>query len=261
MTRAWWISVALLTLMVPAAAATDRDLAFDVRTSASLQVEAEAAGRYRYTWDWGDGETGVGARARHAYERPGVYAVALVAIDEHGREHRSVREVEVRAARPAVGFGIDLRAEGNLVRVEAEHEARARYAWDWGDGHRSHGRHATHAYAEPGRYEVELTVRHADGESSVERRTVVVRERAEVRQETQARHGGGGLSLLVGLGHEHGGDTTRDREAGRDAYGWSGDTRVSSSSYSHNDVPGASVPMLAAALAGAALVVKSFRRR
>lgn len=261
MTRAWWISVALLALLAPTAAATYRGVDLDVRAKADLQVEAQADAGYRYTWDWGDGETSVGARARHAYERPGVYKVVVVAVDDAGREHRLTREIEVRAERPSAGYVIDVETEDGAVRVEAEFEARARYEWDWGDGHRARGRQAAHAYAEPGTYEVALKITHADGSRTDERRTVVIRHAAdaEVRSESRARPAG--LSVSLGVGHDHGDDDDdRHARSRRDRYEGRSEASVSSSSSSYNSVPGVGAPMLGAVLAGAAVVVRAFRR-
>lgn len=262
MTTRVWISVALLALLAPTALATGRNIDFEVAAKADLQVETRADAGYRYTWDWGDGGTGVGARTRHTYERPGVYKVVVVAVDDAGHEYRRTREVEVKAERPSASHDIDVETRGDRVRVDAEYEARARYEWDWGDGHHTRGRHATHVYTEPGTYEVELKVTHADGSCSYERRTVVVRgdadedDRTTHRHSTRVRSPGIGVSVGLGHGHHHDDEVARD-----DRYEWRSDTSVSSSSYSHDDVPGFGAPLVAAALAGSALVVRALRRR
>lgn len=264
-----WISVALLALLAPTALAA-RDFEFDVAAKADLQVEAKADSRYRYTWDWGDGEAGVGAHARHTYERPGVYKVVVTATDDAGREYRRAREVEVKAERPAADVDVDVETDDNVVRVEAEHETRARYEWSWGDGHRSRGRHATHVYAEPGTYEIELKMTHADGSCTYERRTVVARggvaeadaedDGGSERREARVRSPGVGVSVSLGHGHHH--DDEDAYERGRNEPDeWRSDTSVHSSSSSHHNVPGVGAPMLALALAGAALLVRALRRR
>ena len=256
MKHTWWISVALVALLTPTVAATDRDIEFDIAAKADLRVEAKADARYRYTWDWGDGETSVGANARHTYERPGVYKVVVVAVDDDGREYRRTREIEVKAERPRASYDVDVETEDNVVRVEAEHERHARYEWDWGDGHRSRGRLATHVYAEPVTYEVELKVTHRDGSCTYERRTVVIRESTEVRHESRARSSG--VSVSVALGHDREDEDAYER-ARDDRHEWRSDTSVRSSSHAHHEVPGASVPLLGAALAGAAFVARGLR--
>ncbi len=50
----------------------------------------------------------------------------------------------------------------------------AEYAWDFGDGKTSSQSRLTHAYAEPGSYQVSLTVTDDDGETNTRTKTVVV---------------------------------------------------------------------------------------
>lgn len=254
MMRTLCLSVALVALLAPTAAARyDGTIDFDLRARADLEVEARADGRHEYRWEWGDGTTSVGAHARHAYDRPGVYRVVAVAVDEDGREHRRARQIEVRAA-PAPSHA-SIEVERDVARAEASAEAGARFEWDWGDGERSRGRHATHVYAEPGTYEVTLKVTHRDGSCTYERRTVVVHGVSEARHETRARSPG--VSLSVSLGHDHEDDTDEDERRHAE---WRSETRVHSSSHEKHDVPGFGVPLLGAGLGGAALLLRARRR-
>ncbi|HVM45155.1 MAG TPA: PKD domain-containing protein [Candidatus Thermoplasmatota archaeon] len=231
------MSVALVAMLAPTALAKHDSASFDfdVRAKADLEVEARADGRHQYRWDWGDGRSSVGAAARHTYERPGVYKVVVVAVDDEGREWRRTREVEVRAAAPAVR--VDVAVDGPTVRAEAAAERGARYEWDWGDGRASRGRLAAHTYAEPGTYEVTLKVTHRDGSCTYERRTVQVRADAGARHEARARGSGVSASVSLGLG----GEETREREERADTrarHEWRSETRVRSSSHEHHEVPG-----------------------
>lgn len=253
--RTLLIGLALLaTIQVPSAMARG-GVDFDLETKADLAVEARGAAGYRYAWDWGDGEATAGVRASHQYRAPGVYRVVVTATDDAGREWQRVREVEVRAAAPRAAE-IDVDVDRDEVVASVDVRSSARVAWDWGDGHTSRGRRASHHYDEAGVYTVEVTVTERDGSCWTERRVVRVEGDVARERHADARASGALVSARVSLGGwEDDEEEERDHEAR--AYA---DSDVRISSYDRHDAPGPAAPLVALAAAGVALMRRFTRR-
>ena len=153
----------------PAAAAGDdivvapgQPVAFD--GSGSLQGERPIA---RHLWDFYDGSQGTGASAEHVFAGPGRYIVTLTVEDDSSPPcnfDTDERIVQVNAApvaeagdrqRTAVGQQITL--DGNRsYDVDGE---IVDFAWDLADGTTKSGPVIQHVFAQPGTYDVRLTVR------------------------------------------------------------------------------------------------------
>lgn len=81
-------------------------------------------------------------------------------------------------ARPRVDFEVGVDVDLTVVaRIlsEADAELDFEYEWEWGDGEASAGAEASHAYAEPGEYEVTLKLTDEGGRCWRETRSVEVR--------------------------------------------------------------------------------------
>jgi len=118
-------------------------------------------------WDFGDGTAADGAKTEHRYERPGTYQVALtLASDSEAPACRQVsaRHVVTVNAPPVADAGKDRSvaiAEEAVFDASASHDADgaiSAYHWDFGDGDKADGIHATHRYRKPGTYDARLTV-------------------------------------------------------------------------------------------------------
>lgn len=120
----------------------------------------------RYVWSFGDGEQVEGPLAQKAYDTPGAYRVVLRASDDSLHPCNfgvATREVTVNFS-PVAEAGTDQTAEvGQTISLNgsASYDVDgtvSAYAWDMGDGTVLDGANVQHAYAEPGRYTVALTV-------------------------------------------------------------------------------------------------------
>ena len=119
-----------------------------------------------YHWDMGDGTKLDGASVGHTFEAPGTYDVALTVEDDAGvsnSEATDTAQVIVNAP-PVPVAGDDLSvATGEVITFDG---SRSRdpdgqlisYRWDLGDGTSANGEKITYAFAEPGTYQVRLSV-------------------------------------------------------------------------------------------------------
>ena len=119
-----------------------------------------------FAWRFGDGAAGAGKEVRHSYREPGTYEVSLTVTDDSGRVvDRARTEVGVKINRlpePVPGPPLTL-APGERVHLDgsASRDSDGRiigYRWDFGDGDSARGPRVSHAYAEPGRYALALSV-------------------------------------------------------------------------------------------------------
>ena len=119
-----------------------------------------------YHWDFGDGQSADGVQVTHTYNTPGGYAVTLTADD--GTSVSNSKSIITKALMinhpPAANAGPDqIVGPGEVVTFDASRSADSdgnivKYNWDFGDGTQGEGKQVTHAYAEPGSYEVRLNV-------------------------------------------------------------------------------------------------------
>ncbi|MDX6750366.1 PKD domain-containing protein [Geminicoccaceae bacterium 1502E] len=151
------------------------------RVAAGEKVRLDASRSYdidgaisRFAWDLGDGASAGQAAVEHAYERPGTYVVALEVEDDAGLANsRATAATRILVNEPPVAdAGPDRSAAvGELLRFDgggsSDGDGRiVRHAWEFGDGATGGGERVAYAYAEPGTYEVRLTVVDDSGTSS-----------------------------------------------------------------------------------------------
>jgi PKD repeat protein len=171
-----------------AVAGSDRTVApgqaVDFNGSESLAGDREIV---RYFWDFGDGGRARGESAVHTYQTPGDYRVVLRVEDgslppcNFGLDSADIR---VNAA-PVAEAGVDLQVSADEQftldggRSYDLDGAIVAHSWDLGDGTLADGPVVRHAFAVPGSYDVELTVRDDSGaanDSNSDRLRVLVNE-------------------------------------------------------------------------------------
>lgn len=122
-----------------------------------------------YHWDFGDGGSATGKTAEHRYSKDGKFTVTLRVVDDSGLEASTETEINVVNSSPVPAF--TLAVNGKDVQVNASGTTDAEgaiqeYSWDFGDGTTESGKTATHKYAEPGDYDITLSVTDEDGTSA-----------------------------------------------------------------------------------------------
>ena len=137
--------------------------------SASADPDGSIA---RFDWAFGDGASGQGPRPVHVYREPGAYDVRLTVTDDSGTVRSSSSDslrVLVNQA-PIADAGPDqLGAPGQELTFSGSASLDpdgdiARYLWDFKDGSTASGERVTHKFAQPGTYQVRLTVQDDTGQ-------------------------------------------------------------------------------------------------
>jgi PKD repeat protein len=149
-----------------AAAGPDRRVATGEVVAFDATGSSDPDGRIvDWLWDFGDGGQARGAKVAYAYPTPGEYRVGLTVRDDSGTATSEARDrltVLVNAPPVAVAGPAQV-VTSSEVRFDGSGSsdpdgAIARYEWDFGDGGTGSGAMPTHVYAQPGTYQVRLTV-------------------------------------------------------------------------------------------------------
>lgn len=154
-----------------------------------------------YEWDFGDGTTADRETVSHVYDEAGTYTVSLRVTDSNGQEASDSEQITVNAL---PGGAVDTTANADEARpgeritfeavdVTDESTSSLRYAWDFGDGRQATGARVTHAYDDPGTYEVTLTITDNRGVSRT-----ITDELAVLASPTAALSVAGGGNVDVG---------------------------------------------------------------
>ncbi|HXQ93864.1 MAG TPA: PKD domain-containing protein, partial [Thermoplasmata archaeon] len=122
---------------------------------------------FTYAWNFGDGGTGTGISVDHVYGSAGVYPVSVTITDAHGLQGNASLTETVHSD-PSATFlwsraSVDV---GQLVYLNgsvANGTGPFQWNWSFGDGTYAAQSEATHAYAAPNGYEVQLVVTDALG--------------------------------------------------------------------------------------------------
>lgn len=117
-----------------------------------------------WTFTNSESKTLTGANPIYVFERPGTYIVTLKVSDEARNYDTDTVTITVfDVTKPTANFGYstsDLMA--SLDASESfDNVGIVEYKWDFGDGNSGTGMVTTHAYSEPGNYNVSLTVKDA----------------------------------------------------------------------------------------------------
>jgi chitodextrinase len=151
------------------------DVNFGIEFTSEVLNSSTFGEPVEFWWDFGDGNGSTEVTPRHAYSREGNYTVVLTLTDNRGNvTTASVSFSVVYPPLPQVtivaGSGvprnysasevIEFSATGLLTGPEGP---QLRYVWDFGDGKVMEGSAPEHSYAQPGTYNVTVTV--SDGHS------------------------------------------------------------------------------------------------
>ena len=163
-----------------------------VSADASASTDTDSTPIATYSFDWGDGSAATGpqagAAATHTYGTAGMYTVTVTVADSAGLSANAARTVVVSSADapPAAALSVSPTSGTAPLQVSADASAStdtdstpiATYSFDWGDGSSGTGQQAgataSHTYADPGTYTVEVTVTDSGGLSAKASRTVDV---------------------------------------------------------------------------------------
>ena len=121
---------------------------------------------FNYEWDLGDGTKIRGLKANHCYEEPGTYYVKLNVIDTLTGDiyfSQAVYEHNVEKIEQAYITAVDTATVTDEIKFNGNETylknfSIGNYYWDFGDGTRATDISASHKYAKPGTYNVQLGV-------------------------------------------------------------------------------------------------------
>lgn len=126
-------------------------------------------------WNWGDGTShGTTAIASHTYATSGARTVTLTATNTFGSTTATFAvTVTTASAAPVASFDLltapTLFAPAVVTGSNTSSNGPTTTEWRWGDGTTSAGYDASHVYAVPGFYRIELFVSNAVGSSTASR--------------------------------------------------------------------------------------------
>ena len=128
-----------------------------------------------YQWNFGDNQTGIGQNANHTYTQPGTYNVTLTVQTSGGCSDHITQTVTVNAS-PTANFNATTVCVGEDTQFTSTSTGQdiTSYQWNFGDNQTGTGQNVNHTYAQPGTYQVTLTVQANGGCSDQITRTVTV---------------------------------------------------------------------------------------
>lgn len=124
-----------------------------------------SVGAVSYVWDFDDGTpTSTAFEPSHTFLTPGDYSVMLIAIDSNSCNIADTAYLSVVVLNDSIDAEFDYTTIENCDSLTATFNiiddmfATTTFVWDFGDGTSSTIENPTHAYTEPGVYDVTLTV-------------------------------------------------------------------------------------------------------
>ncbi len=134
----------------------------------SIDFQNNTTGAIAFQWEFGDGTTSILANPVHTYTAEGSYTVSLLAINPDGCKDSLVLDDFIQVQQPVANFSVSDSAGCAPFTVTFTDEsssgsAIANYFWDFGDGQTSTEANPTITFANPGTYDVRLSVENADG--------------------------------------------------------------------------------------------------
>jgi PKD repeat protein len=133
-------------------------------TDKSLNVPAS------WKWNFGDDSTSTLQNPVHKYSSAGLFTVSLVATNSAGSNTKSIPNcITVEPQVPIADFTASLTivTVGQAVQfTDQSVNSPASWKWDFGDGSSSAVQNPGHAYTNPGKYTVSLTVSNVSGSNA-----------------------------------------------------------------------------------------------
>ncbi|MFN8446862.1 MAG: PKD domain-containing protein [Caldilineaceae bacterium] len=132
-------------------------------------------GPVTFAWDFGDGSSASTTNPTHDYTQASERTVVLTVSDDEGALCQSSLVLQLNdptqgTTAPAVAFeasdlAVAVGEEISLNAAAIADQETVSVTWDFGDGASSSILSATHAYVQPGRYELQLTATNEKGET------------------------------------------------------------------------------------------------
>jgi len=140
-----------------------------------------------WRWDFGDGSTSSERSPSHSYGTAGQYMVVLTVTDNDGATDTQTHEAKPTAPPPPpppankppeANFDTHCKHLTCTFTDASKDDDGSIVAWHWsfGDGDDSNERNPVHTYADPGHYDVSLTVTDNDGATGTKTRRADVKE-------------------------------------------------------------------------------------
>ena len=126
-----------------------------------------------YRWSFGDGHSATGPTGSNSFDEAGTYLVTLTIEDGIGRSDQVTRSVVVGFGKPPMAVitfsptapKVDETVFFNATLSTADPgRTLVSHKWDFGDGNTASGSRESHVYADPGIYNVTLTVKDDAGQ-------------------------------------------------------------------------------------------------
>ena len=111
-----------------------------------------------YVWSFGDGDSSRNINPYHVYAQPGIYYVCLTMSNSNGCTSTYCDSVMVTNFTPSCNASFTDSIMGLTVNFTNNSTAGLTYLWSFGDGNTSNISNPSHTYAQPGVYQVCLTV-------------------------------------------------------------------------------------------------------
>jgi PKD repeat protein len=158
----------------------------EVFFNGAISTVGEGRSIVSYAWDFGTGRTGSGMVVSKRYDTAGDYTVTLTVKDDVGNTASKSHVVSVKVASPGgltAAFTVSPSdpAPHTTVTFNASTSTDAGdpivdYAWDFGDGTRTHASNpnASHAYIIEGSFTVTLTITDSKGRTAMKTQIVAV---------------------------------------------------------------------------------------
>jgi len=134
-----------------------------------------------YLWDFGDGNFSSEPSPYHRYSDNGNYTIILTVIDNRSAVYQCNRTIEVGNTPPVVHFKWNddhPKPFDQITFTDKSYDPDGiiiRWRWQLGDGATSYDKYFTHAFIEPGDYNITLTVWDDDNASSNKTEIISVR--------------------------------------------------------------------------------------
>jgi len=126
-------------------------------------ILTSGTGTYNWYWHFGDGTTGTGQNPLHQYAQPGLYSVCVYLSQSGGTMLCSYCDsIYIQGTPNSCQASFTFQQSGNAVSFNSGNSifpsGTVLYTWDFGDGNTSTLANPVHTFANPGTYNVCLTI-------------------------------------------------------------------------------------------------------
>ena len=151
-----------------------------------------------YEWDLGSRETRSGSTVdSYSYSSTGEFTVTVTATNEYGNSDTASVTVTVQSRSPTASFTVNRETGSTDTTFSFDGTESSdpdgttlSYEWDFGDGVTATGSTASHSYADPGDYTVNLIVTDEHGNTDSSTNTITVNARTPTASFTMSPSNG-----------------------------------------------------------------------